>query len=68
MESGQQQQPNWGTVGRISAIAGIVIGLVLFLAIPEQRWIGVAVAVLSLLEGYFLATILPQMLRNRGDG
>ena len=58
------QQPDWGSVARMSALISLVVALVLFFALPDNRWIAFVVAGLGVLEALFMARVMPALARG----
>ena len=54
-------RPNWGRIATFSLISTIVIAAVLYLAIPDSRWIAGVVLALGVIEVAFLLLVMPRL-------
>jgi len=57
---------DWGSIGRISVAISLVTAIVLFFALPDQRWISAVVVGLAVLDAIIYGLVLPR-LTSTGD-
>jgi len=57
---------DWGSIGRISVAISVVTAVVLFFALPDQRWISAVVVGLAVLDAVIYGLVLPR-LTSTGD-
>ncbi|HEY8467570.1 MAG TPA: hypothetical protein VIL04_12285 [Solirubrobacterales bacterium] len=58
-------EPRWGFIAAISLIAGLIAAVVLFLALPDQRWIAGLIAAIAIVDAFVFGAILPNSIGKR---
>lgn len=54
-------RPSWGRIATFSLISTILVAVVLYLAIPDSRWIAGVVLALGVIEAVFLLLVMPRV-------
>ena len=57
---------DWGSIGRISVAISLVTAVVLFFALPDQRWIAAVMVGLAVLDALIYGLVLPRFT-DTGD-
>jgi hypothetical protein len=63
----QNRMPDWGMIGRSAVLTSLVAAIVLFFAIPDQRWIAGVLLGVALLDGLIFWVLVPR-LQGGGTG
>ncbi|MDX6587659.1 MAG: hypothetical protein QOI31_2132 [Solirubrobacterales bacterium] len=52
---------DWSSIGRISVISSLTLAVVLFFALPDDRWIAAVLVGMSILDAFIYALVLPRL-------
>lgn len=58
-------QPRWGFVAAVALVGGLGAAVVLFFALPDQRWIAGLVALIAVVDAFAFGAILPNSMGKR---
>lgn len=58
-------QPRWGFIAAFSLLGGLILAVVLYAALPDQRWIAGLVAGIAIVDAIVLGVVLPSALGRR---
>ena len=59
--------PDWGMIGRSAVLTSLVAAIILFFAIPDQRWIAAVLVGVALIDGLIFWVLMPR-LQGGGTG
>jgi hypothetical protein len=59
--------PDWGMIGRSAVLTSLVVAVVLFFAIPDQRWIAAVLVGLAVVDALIFWFLMPR-LQGGGTG
>ena len=52
---------NWNFIGRISVITSLVAAVVVFFALPDERWISAVLVGLAIVDALIYTLVLPRL-------
>jgi hypothetical protein len=52
---------DWGSIGRISVLFSLTLAVVLFFALPDDRWISAVLFGMAILDGLIYTLVLPRL-------
>lgn len=58
-------EARWGFLATITVICGLILAIVLYVAVPDQRWIAGVVAGFAIVDALLIGAVLPNMLGRR---
>jgi hypothetical protein len=61
------RMPDWGMMGRAAVLTSLVAAVILFFAIPDQRWIAAVLVGVALIDGLIFWVLMPR-LQGEGTG
>jgi len=53
--------PDWGSIGRMSALTSLVAAVVTFFVLPDQRWIATIFVGIALFDALIFGLLLPRL-------
>ena len=59
--------PDWGMLGRTAVLTSLVGAIILFFAIPDQRWIAAVLLGVAIIDGLIFWVLVPR-LQSSGTG
>ena len=59
--------PDWGMIGRFAVLTSLVVAVVLFFALPDERWIAAVLVGLAIVDGLIFGFLMPR-LQSGGTG
>ena len=59
--------PDWGMLGRTAVLTSLVGAIILFFAIPDQRWIAAVLVGVAIIDGLIFWVLVPR-LQGGGAG
>lgn len=57
--------PRWGFLAALSLLLGLILAVVLYAALPHQRWVAGLVAGIAIVDAVVLGVVLPNALGRR---
>lgn len=58
-------EPRWGLIATVALIGGLGAAVVVFFALPDQRWIAGLIAAIAIVDAFVFGSILPSSLGKR---
>ena len=55
---------DWSTIGRISVLFSLTLAVVLFFALPDDRWIAAVLFGMAILDAVIYTLVLPRLTGN----
>ena len=53
--------PDWGMIGRFAVLTSLAAAIILFFAIPDQRWIAAVLLGIAVIDGFIFWVLMPQL-------
>ena len=53
--------PDWGMIGRIAVLTSLFAAIILFFAIPDQRWIAAVLVGVAIIDGLIFWVLMPRL-------
>ena len=57
--------PAWGTIARYAVMTSLIAAVVLFFALPDDRWIAAVLVGVAVLDAIIFGWLLPQITGSR---
>ena len=55
------KRTDWSSIGRISVLFSLTLAIVLFFALPDDRWISVVLVTMAIVDGLIFTLVLPRL-------
>ena len=62
------KRTDWSTIGRISVLFSLTVAVVLFFALPDDRWIAAVLVGMAILDGLIYTLVLPRLTGGGSGG
>ncbi len=61
------KRTDWSSIGRISVLFSLTLAVVLFFALPDDRWIAAVLVGMAIFDGLIYTLVIPR-LQGGGSG
>ena len=62
------KRTDWSSIGRISVLFSLTLAVVLFFALPDDRWISAVLVAMAIVDGLIFTLVLPRLTGSERGG